>query len=144
MKDSRDINLCHEDLIIAFSDTSEIFENRHPDIKVICTQSYRSPETQNNLYAQGRTKEGPKVTNAKGGESPHNYLPALAFDVAFTRGKTVIWDAKYYKEFAELVEARNPTIRWGGDWDGDGRTDDERFPDRPHFEMRNWRNYIKK
>jgi len=26
-------------------------------------------------------------------------------------------------------------VRWGGDWDGDGRTKDHRFFDGPHFEL---------
>jgi peptidoglycan L-alanyl-D-glutamate endopeptidase CwlK len=26
-------------------------------------------------------------------------------------------------------------MRWGGDWDGDGDTKDERFFDGPHFEL---------
>jgi len=143
MKDSREINQCHEDLIIAFSDSSEIFENRHPEIKVICTQSYRSPQTQNSLYEIGRTKPGKRVTKAKAYESPHNYIPALAFDVVFTKGKEAFWDAKYYKEFALLVEARALKVRWGGDWDGDGRSDDERFLDRPHFELKDWKTLVK-
>lgn len=27
-------------------------------------------------------------------------------------------------------------IRWGGDWNGNGRSDDETFYDGPHFELR--------
>jgi len=144
MQDSRDINYCHQDLIIAFSDCSEIFENRYPDLKVICTQSTRTPLTQDKLYSQGRTAPGLKITNAKGGESPHNFSPSFAFDIAISRGKTLLWQASLYKEFAQLVEARQLNLRWGGDWDGDGRSDDERFLDRPHFELRNWKSFINK
>jgi peptidoglycan LD-endopeptidase CwlK len=45
------------------------------DILVTCT--YRSPQEQDALYAQGRTDHGGIVTNAKGGQSPHNFGMAL-------------------------------------------------------------------
>ena len=48
-------------------------------IDVIITSTYRDIESQNALYAQGRTKPGKKVTNAKGGQSWHNYQLALDF-----------------------------------------------------------------
>lgn len=41
---------------------------------------YRSVEEQNALYAKGRSAPGPKVTNAPGGKSMHNY--GLAADSA--------------------------------------------------------------
>ena len=28
------------------------------------------------------------------------------------------------------------SLRWGGDWDGDGKTRDNRFNDLPHFEIK--------
>ena len=37
------------------------------------TQGLRTIEYQNSLYAQGRTTKGAIVTNAKGGQSNHNY-----------------------------------------------------------------------
>lgn len=40
---------------------------------------FRSGAVQDALYAQGRTTPGPIVTNAKGGQSAHNY--GLAIDV---------------------------------------------------------------
>jgi peptidoglycan L-alanyl-D-glutamate endopeptidase CwlK len=43
------------------------------------TQGLRTIDEQNALYAQGRTKSGPIVTNAKGGESFHNYGLAIDF-----------------------------------------------------------------
>lgn len=43
-------------------------------------QGLRTFAEQDALYAQGRTKPGPIVTNAKGGQSNHNF--ALSFDFA--------------------------------------------------------------
>ena len=49
--------------------------------KAICRFAYtlRTIKEQNDLYAQGRTKPGKIVTNAKGGQSYHNY--GLAIDI---------------------------------------------------------------
>ncbi|MNC30597.1 Peptidoglycan L-alanyl-D-glutamate endopeptidase CwlK precursor [compost metagenome] len=42
-------------------------------VPIIITQGYRSKAEQDGLYAQGRTKPGSIVTNARGGYSYHNY-----------------------------------------------------------------------
>ena len=39
------------------------------DIDLLITSTYRDHESQNALYAQGRTAPGKRVTNAKGGQS---------------------------------------------------------------------------
>jgi peptidoglycan L-alanyl-D-glutamate endopeptidase CwlK len=136
-KDSRDINDCSQDLIIAFSNTKEIFENRHPDYKVICTQSYRSPQTQNALYEIGRTRPGKIVTKAKGYQSPHNYSPSMAFDVAFIKAGKADWDIKLYKEFADiLAKGENPNVESGINWVS--------FKDAPHHQIRNWKTKVKR
>lgn len=65
------------------------------DVLVTCT--YRSPEEQAELYAQGRTKPGRIVTYAKPGESKHNIqssngAPASkAFDVVPLRHGKLVW-----------------------------------------------------
>ena len=93
---------------------------------------YRSPEEQDALYAQGRTKPGAKVTNAKGGQSIHNY--GLAVDIVLIiDGKTASWDTK--KDFdkdkqADWMEVVSEFKKAGWEWGGDWRT----FKDMPHFE----------
>ena len=49
------------------------------NITLRITMGYRTIKEQNDLYAQGRTKPGNKVTNAKGGQSFHNF--GLAVDL---------------------------------------------------------------
>lgn len=66
-------------------------------ILLICT--FRSNEEQDSLYAQGRTKPGPIVTNAKGGKSKHNVetpqgkASAEAFDIVPLRNGKPMWGA---------------------------------------------------
>jgi len=50
------------------------------------TSSTRSFAEQDELFAQGRTKPGKRVSNARGGFSNHNF--GLAFDVTIFKGST--------------------------------------------------------
>lgn len=91
--------------------------------QIIVTQGYRSISEQDALYAQGRTKAGQVVTNAKGGQSNHNYR--LAFDIAVLNSDgTIDWntDSKY-KIIGKLGQSIG--LDWGGVWS---------FVDLPHFE----------
>ena len=66
-------------------------------IDVLLTCTFRSPEEQARLYAQGRTLPGRVVTNAKPGKSKHNARdehgePASeAFDVLPLRHGKAVW-----------------------------------------------------
>lgn len=119
--------------------------------KIRITQGFRSAKEQDELYAIGRTKPGKKVTNAKAGQSIHNY--GLAADICLMiDGKTASWNtakdwdndkvADWY-EFVKIFAKYGWT--WGGNW--------KNFKDLPHFEKKciktkngeiktNWRNLI--
>lgn len=104
----------------------------------------RTNEEQDELYAQGRTKlydsNGKrlgKVTQAKGGESIHNYH--LAFDIVLLLDKDgdgkfesatyemLDFDKDGKADWLEVVEYfKSLGFTWGGDW---------KFKDKPHFEM---------
>ena len=95
----------------------------------IITECYRSPERQDELYKQGRSKPGPIVTYKRGGESNHNKLLAPALDVAFLLPDgEVSWSGLLLSKFARLMKAADVRVHWGGDFPGD-------FKDRPHFEI---------
>ena len=55
------------------------------NVKMVVTQGLRTFAEQDKLYAQR-----PKVTNAKGGQSIHNY--GLAFDFCLADGGKMIWE----------------------------------------------------
>jgi peptidoglycan L-alanyl-D-glutamate endopeptidase CwlK len=68
-------------------------------ISVIITQTYRSSAEQDADYAQGRTLPGKIITNARGGQSPHNCTlsdgtpAARAFDFTIQdANRTLDWN----------------------------------------------------
>ena len=82
-------------------------------IDIIIAQAYRSIAEQNALYAKGRTTAGPKVTNARGGTSYHNY--GLAIDYCLKVDGKAIWSVnKDWRTVAE--EAKKLGFEWGGEW----------------------------
>lgn len=53
---------------------------------------------------------------------------------------TIDWnDTKAFhdlaKEILDEAKLQNVDLRWGGDWDRDGETEDEKFRDLVHFEL---------
>lgn len=110
--------------------------------KAICrfTHTLRTFSEQDSLYSKGRTTgiKGKTVTNAKGGESFHNY--GLACDICLlkdTNGdgtfETASWetnvdfDGDGKADWMEVVSVfKKYGWEWGGDW--------KKFKDTPHFQ----------
>jgi len=124
--ESRDLKDLHIVLQAAYLAAERKFNNDFPEVNVIRTCTYR-----NNAMQQVYFNKRPKITNARPGESPHNYNPSFAFDIAFIRNRKLDWSPKYFKAFADIIKGINSDIVWGGDW--------VRFKDAPHFELKNWR-----
>ena len=93
-------------------------------IDLLVTSTYRDNESQDALYAQGRTKPGKIVTNAKAGQSWHNYRCAVDV-VPIVAGKPR-WDVKdeVWQKVGALGKAAG--LEWAGDW--------KRFKEYPHFQ----------
>jgi peptidoglycan L-alanyl-D-glutamate endopeptidase CwlK len=103
-------------------------------VPIVITQGYRSIAEQDALYAQGRTKPGPIVTNAKGGTSYHNYGLAIDFALLMPNGKSVSWDmlrdgdGDKVADWMEVVaEGKALGFTWGGEF--------ESIYDPPHLEI---------
>lgn len=95
------------------------------------SHTFRSFSEQNELYAKGRTKPGKKVTNAKAGQSFHNF--GLAVDIVLVDGGKAIWergedfDGDKIPDWMEVVKIfESYGWEWGGRW--------KSFPDYPHFQ----------
>lgn len=125
---SRKIQDCVEALQVAWADASKTFAQLHPDLpQPFLTCTHRTEAEQLELYAQGRTKPGPKVTQLKKG-SKHNAYPSLAFDIAFKNKEGKLdWSPKLFKAFADIVANKHPSVEWGGNW--------SKFKDLPHFQV---------
>lgn len=85
------------------------------------TEGYRTQERQNELYAQGRTKTGLIVTNAK----VSTHTSRKAFDVAFVGKEPYPTDDKVWKRIADVGVSIG--LKAGYYF--------KRFKDSPHFEL---------
>ena len=76
------------DLVQPVRDKAEAFVRECADagIDVLIYCTYRSSEEQNELYKIGRTLPGKIITNARGGQSWHNFHAAFDF-VPMINGK---------------------------------------------------------
>lgn len=98
------------------------------DLLVICT--YRDDEAQDALYAQGRTTKGARVTNARAGQSFHQFR--VAMDVVPLRNGKPVWntsgaDGLLWKRVGAIGKSFG--FEWAGDW--------KTFKEYPHFQYTN-------
>jgi len=97
-------------------------------IELLITSTYRDKESQAALFAQGRTAPGKIVTNARAGQSFHNYR--VAFDIVPLRNGKPVWntandDAVLWKRIGAI--GKECGLEWAGEW----RT----FKEFPHFQF---------
>lgn len=109
-------------------------------VAILVYETYRSPQRQDRLFAQGRTESGPIVTNARAGDSFHQYRCALdAVPWEFYKGRGhVIMSKLDWTPFANgresafrssrdrnildrswkvmVEQADSLGIQWAGDW----------------------------
>lgn len=111
----------HKDLVKVVRKALELSEI---DFTVI--EGVRSKAKQKRLYIQGATK----TLNSR-------HLTGHAVDIV---PYPLDWnDAVAFGKLAKAMFAAakelKVAIRWGGDWNRNGRSDDEKFYDGPHFEL---------
>lgn len=134
---SRRIEDLHQDFQPMVRELLRRGSEQVPGFSFFITDGFRSMAEQEQLYKSGRSTTGKILTNARPGESSHNY--GLGVDLAFQKMNeaTGKWELKYDKELYAKIDpiARELGFVLGVDW--------RDFPDRPHFEYPNWRNKIK-
>lgn len=113
----------------------EINEKLTGKSQVRIAQGLRTFAEQDALYAKR-----PKVTNAKGGQSVHNY--GFAVDIVMIiDGKVASWDVKKDwdgDKVSDWDEAVKVFAKYGWNWGGNWHS----FKDMPHFDkigFSNWR-----
>jgi len=119
----RRINTLHP-LIRAKAKELLIRAEKELGIKLRVVSALRTWVEQNELYDQGRTKPGKIVTNAKAGQSLHNF--GLAIDVVEIKNGKAVWRNPNWAKIARL--GKSIGFAWGGDF--------KTIKDKPHFEKR--------
>lgn len=126
-------------------------EGVHPDlVKVVkraiqisdqdfmVLEGVRTPARQKELYAQGRTKPGPKVTwtltsnHFKQADGFGHAVDLVPYPVDWNTASKFTAIAKAMLVAADDLGVK---LRWGGNWDGDDRPGEKGESDGPHFEL---------
>lgn len=99
--------------------------DRWSDARIISgTRSYAEQDALWEIGRTGATAKQPRVTNARGGQSLHNF--GIAFDIGlFEEGRYMEEPSLYDRAGAMVEEVAG--LEWGGAW--------KTFPDRPHYQI---------
>ncbi len=94
-------------------------------LRCVVLSGTRTYAEQDRLFAKR-----PKVTNARGGQSNHNF--GIAIDVGLFKGAKYLTGAtkaetKAYADLGAAVKAAVHGVEWGGDW--------KSFVDMPHYQL---------
>lgn len=123
-------------LALAHPDLQKVMNEaiKHYDFMILDSQ--RGRVAQEAAFRKGNTK-------AHFGQSAHNWSPSVALDVA-----PYPLDWNNTKRFSDLAAIIMPIakelgipLRWGGDWDMDGKQNHTGLVDLPHYELNPWRQY---
>ena len=117
------LDSCHVDLV-------RLFETVVRNYDCTILQGHRGEKPQNAAFDAGNSK-------LRYPDGKHNKLPSMAVDVA---PWPLDWSNEgRFKHFAGFVQGvaaeMGLDLRWGGDWDQDGRDLGRGFLDAPHLEI---------
>jgi peptidoglycan L-alanyl-D-glutamate endopeptidase CwlK len=123
------LTTCHHDLQVLFHEVIKFF-----DCKVL--EGYRGKDDQDKAVAFGTSK-----LNWPDGK--HNHMPSMAVDVVpypvdWHNNNRFYWFGGFVMGIAQKLKDEGRmthSVRYGGDWNGDGNIDYERFKDLCHFEL---------
>jgi len=112
------------------ADYLEINRQLPKGVRLRFTSVFRTNKEQDDLFAQGRTKQGHIVTNAKGGQSIHNYGAAFDIVILLDEDKNgtfekAVWNGSHFNKVVKFFKEKG--YEWGGDW---------KFKDAPHFQLK--------
>ena len=118
------LHTCDERLVDLFNEVVKGFD---------CTiiEGHRGKKAQNEAFNKGNSKV--KFPNGK-----HNQSPSVAVDVA---PYPIDWSDRdrfhYFSGYVlGIASQMGLKIRWGGGWDMDTKTKDNKFDDLVHFEIK--------
>ncbi len=123
----RDVNALHPKLQQKIAELKQLCEKNGLHIGI--GECLRTAAEQDALYAQGRTKPGNRVTNAKGSSYSSQHQWGIAFDFYRNDGKGAYHNSDgFFQKTGSL--AKSIGLGWGGDW---------KSPvDLPHLYLPTW------
>lgn len=122
----QNLNGVHPDLIRVVKRASE-------DAVFMVIEGVRTQARQDELYAQGRTKPGTVVTWTRTSKHITGHAVDLG-PVPLDWSNAAGFDAIAKAMIGAAVEL-GIAIRWGADWDGDGKPREKGETDSPHWEL---------
>lgn len=123
----KDITLCHPRLQELAAKLVKACADQGLAIKI--GETLRTVAEQDELYAQGRTKPGSIVTNAKGSSYSSQHQWGIAFDFYRNDGQGAYNESGgFFTRVGEL--GKKVGLGWGGDWSS--------IVDKPHFYLPDW------
>lgn len=116
----------HPDLVKVVKRAAELCDTAGLEVQI--TEGLRNIERQQFLYQTGKSR----TMNSR-------HLTGHAVDIAIYMAGTLTWSFPVFKRasrlFYQAAQELGVDIDWGGDFDEDGRSDDEKLVDGPHFEL---------
>lgn len=113
----------------------------HPDLVRVVERAAQLSRTPFIVTEGRRTLARQRLLVAQGASKTlrSRHLTGHAIDVAAMAGTKISWALPLYANiadaFREAAASLSIPIRWGGDWNGNGKSTDESFIDGPHFEL---------
>ncbi|HEY1871534.1 MAG TPA: M15 family metallopeptidase [Chitinophagaceae bacterium] len=105
----------------------QIAKDKQVDVRIL--SGTRTYDEQNALYAHGRNgNTQPVVTNAKGGQSNHNFGIAWDIGIFDSNGSYLSSDTQYKSFAAVALPLMDGAVEWGGNW--------ITFKDFPHYQLK--------
>lgn len=123
----RDVNALHPQLRRKAMELVRICAKK--GLKIGIGECLRTAAEQDALYAQGRTKPGKRVTNARGSTYSSQHQWGIAFDFYRNDGTGAYNDdGNFFQKVGTI--AKSMGLGWGGDWKG--------LTDQPHLYLPQW------
>ena len=117
---------CHPDLQRLFNEVI-----KHVDCTVIC--GHRGESEQNAAWRAGNSKV--KWPHGKHNQTPSQAVDVMPYPVDWSDSPSNIEHLNYFAGIVKgIALSIGIGVRWGHDWDKDGKPDTLGLVDRPHWE----------
>lgn len=123
------LSQCDNDLQVIFNEVVKYFDN-----SIIC--GHRGRQEQDSAFYHGYSKV--LYPGSKHNKQPSKAVDSVPYPIKWNDTNRMRYYAGFVVGIADMLKSQGKishSIRWGGDWDMDTETNDQRFNDLPHFEL---------